>query len=98
MAIFKLFSKRQKKIRGEVPDIYSYEEIPNPLRVQIVHIVRDTIGQDNYEEYARNAYKFIHKTLCKEYGMFTLKEHARSDDEAFLDFFLQCRIMKNASI
>lgn len=90
MAIFELFSKRQKKIRGEVPDVYTYEDIPNPLRVQIVHIVRDTIGQDNYESYARNAYEFIHKALCKEYGMFTLKKHARSDDEAFLDFFLQC--------
>ncbi len=91
MAIFELFSKRQKKIRGEVPDVYSYEDIPNPLRVQIVHIIRDTIGQDRYERYARNAYEFIHKALCKEYGVFTLKQHARSDGEAVLDYFLNCK-------
>ncbi|WP_342350077.1 hypothetical protein, partial [uncultured Nitrospira sp.] len=27
MGIFELFSKRQKKIRGEIPDVYVYEEI-----------------------------------------------------------------------
>jgi hypothetical protein len=90
MAIFELFSKRQKKIRGEVPDVYSYEDIPNPLRVQIVHIIRDTIGQDRYERYAIDAYELIHKTLCKEYGMFTLKKHAKSFDESIVDFFLEC--------
>ena len=38
MPIFDLFSKRQKKLRGETPDVYVYDELPNPLRVQIVHI------------------------------------------------------------
>lgn len=91
MAIFELFSKRQKKIRGEVPDVYVYEEIPQSLRVQIIHIIRDTIGQDKYENNAQSAYKFIHKALCKEYGMFTLKEYASSDDEAILEYFLNCK-------
>jgi len=40
MAILELFSKRQKKLRGEVPDVYQYTDIPNPLRVQIIHIIR----------------------------------------------------------
>jgi hypothetical protein len=90
MAIFELFSKRQKKLRGEVPDVYSYEEIPNPLRVQIIHIVRDTIGQDRYSDYASSVYEFIHKSLCKEYGKFTLKQYAKNDQEAIFDFFLNC--------
>ena len=91
MAIFELFSKRQKKIRGEIKDVYTYEEIPQPLRVQIIHIIRDTIGEDKYsQKTAASVYEFIHKTLCKEYGVFTLKQHARSDGEAILDYFLAC--------
>ena len=90
MAIFELFSKRQKKLRGEIPDVYTYDDISNSLRVQIIHIVRDTIGEDKYHADASTAYEFIHKALCKEYGMFTLKNHARTNEEAVFDYFLQC--------
>jgi|SRR5690606_32940124 len=90
MAIIELFSKRKKKLRGEIPDVYVYEEIPQSLRVQIVHVIRDTIGQDRYDNKAGGAYEFIHKALCKEYGVFTLKKHARSDEDAVLDYFLSC--------
>ena len=44
MAIIDLFSKRQKVLRKEVPDVYEYAQIPQPLRVQIVHILRDLFG------------------------------------------------------
>ena len=44
MQFFKLFSERQKELRGEVPDIYQYETIPNKLRVQVIHIWRDAFG------------------------------------------------------
>jgi len=43
MPIFELFSKRQKKLKGEVPDVYQYKDIGQKFRVQVVHIVRDTI-------------------------------------------------------
>ena len=49
MGIFNLFSKRQKRLRGEMPDVYLYDTIPNALRVQIVHILRDCLG--NNEQY-----------------------------------------------
>jgi len=44
MKAFDLFSKRQKRSRGEVPDVYQYKTIPEVLRVQIVHIIRDAFG------------------------------------------------------
>jgi hypothetical protein len=76
MGIFDLFSKRQRKQRGEVPDVYTYEKIPQPLRVQIVHIWQDTLGNSNqyHDRYvgAFGSYKFIVETLCREYGVFTL--------------------------
>lgn len=90
MAIFELFSKRMKKLRGEIPDVYVYEKIPESLRVQIVHIIQDTIGQDRFDNKASGAYESIHKALCKEYGVFTLKKHARSNEDAVLDYFLSC--------
>ena len=39
MAIYNLFSKRQKKLRAKFPDIYQYEEIPQKFRVQVIHIM-----------------------------------------------------------
>jgi hypothetical protein len=49
MAIFNLYSKRLKKLKGEVPDVYKYDIIPQTLRVQIVHIIRDVIGKTNIQ-------------------------------------------------
>jgi hypothetical protein len=76
MSIVEIFSKRQKKLRGDVPDVYSYDTIPQALRVQIIHIWRETLGDvsDYFDPHqmARDAYKIIVETLCKEYGIFTL--------------------------
>lgn len=79
MAIFDLFSKRQKALRGDVPDVYVYDNLPNALRVQIVHIWTDALGSDEkYYDHigcgpnVHAAYKFIVDTLCREYGIFQL--------------------------
>ena len=83
MGVFELFSKRQKKLNGEIVDVYIYNQIPKTLRVQIVHILNDTLG--NYEKYfdsifgTANAYKIIVEILCREYGVFFLAEnHAQT--------------------
>jgi hypothetical protein len=90
MSVFDLFSKRQKKLRGEVPDIYIYDDIPKPLRVQIIHILRDTLGSESefiagggdfsytYQK-VREAYGIINQILCKEYGVFSLVRDPSSD-------------------
>jgi Domain of unknown function (DUF7014)/AbiJ N-terminal domain 4 len=97
MGIFDLFSKRQKKLRGEVPDVYTYDTIPNPLRVQIVHIWNDALG--NYNEYidkylgVGEVFKFIVETLCREYGLFNLIGRGGYSDrnhmEELVNFFLK---------
>ena len=90
MSIFELFSKRQKKLRGDVPDVYQYEELPNNFRVQVVHIIRDTIGvEQSYNQHTNFAYEEIHKILCKEYGVFSLKNHSQSNFESVYEFFLE---------
>lgn len=85
MGIFDLFSKRQKQLRGELPDVYTYDTIPRPLKVQIIHMWKDALGNeseyhDSYRGAAR-AYKFIVDTLCREYGLFALPTSNRSYGE-----------------
>ena len=80
MKINELFSKRQKRIRGEVPDVYKYKTIPEELRIQVVHIWMDVWGKverDGFGGFRGNAYEayeFIHGKLCREYGKFKLGE------------------------
>jgi len=89
MGIFDLFSKRQRRARGEMPDVYVYDVLPQPLRVQIVHIVRDSFGVDHYGyHYAEKAYKSVKEALCREYGLFQLVKHPNSDADSVFDFFL----------
>lgn len=95
MAIFDLFSKRQKKLRGDVPDVYAYDNLPQPLRVQVVHIWTDTLGKG--EQYwtgqVKESYELIVNTLCREYGLFKLPGARDSGDRNFIaelaNFFLQ---------
>lgn len=77
-----LFSKRQKRLRGEIPDVYQYETIPRELRVQIIHIWKDTLRTISFRSYnkvefgnAHDAYKAIQSELCREYGRFALDEN-----------------------
>ena len=81
MPIFDLFSKRQKRLRGEMPDVYVYDDLPNPLRVQIVHIWKDS--------FTLTYYKVIVNTLCREYGVFLLAEtgYPRDYRQELFDFF-----------
>ncbi len=83
MTVFDLFSKRQKKLRGEMPDVYTYDKIPEPLRVQIVHIWNDALGSSDiyitpYNRPPYFPYKYITETLCREYGLFELPPSKRA--------------------
>jgi hypothetical protein len=92
--MYDLFSKRQKKLRGEVPDVYQYEDFPEAFRVQVVHIWRDAFGSRNaYDSRTDEIYRTIHDTLCREYGIFILsKETTRDSHQAgLIDFFLSTK-------
>ncbi|MEQ8541555.1 MAG: hypothetical protein RIB93_29350 [Coleofasciculus sp. D1-CHI-01] len=73
MAVCNLFSKRHKKLKGEVPDVYQYDNIPRPLRVQIVHIMHDAMG-NVHSRHTENIFQLIHDILCREYGKFSLSD------------------------
>lgn len=85
MAVFDLFHKRQKKLRGEYPDVYQDEELSQTIRVQIVHLWKESIGEDfsggqwNPSSENRKYVEKCYNILCKELGVFELGE----DDTSF---------------
>jgi hypothetical protein len=102
LSIFDLFSKRQKRLRGDVPDVYFYDNLPNPLRVQIVHIWTDALGNNEqyWEGKVRPAYKSIVESLCREYGLFRLTGANEFGDREYItelfNFFLQEKEIEKA--
>ena len=108
MTIVDLFSKRQKRLRGEVPDIFTYDDLPQELRVQIIHLWREAIGEDfNDSRHARPSsydrgdephllYRFINDSLCREYGTFSLvKNHSQSYERDIATYFLEADSIDN---
>lgn len=102
MAIFDLFSKRQKKLRGDVPDVYVYDDLPQALRTQIIHIWMDTLGNGDQflQGQVKLAYTIIVNTLCREYGLFRLpgsKDYGYRDFVSELtNFFLNAKDIEQA--
>ena len=78
--------------RGENPDVYQYEEIPQKLRVQIVHVINDLLSDPwAYDSPTREIFAKIHSILCREYGEFALSERRVRESDyrtAVVEFFL----------
>ncbi|MBJ9306974.1 hypothetical protein I5496_01980 [Citrobacter freundii] len=97
MAIYDLYSKRQKRSRGEITDVYIYDEIPEKFRVQFIQIVSRTIGECSthlqmeshfYQpDLVDQLYQQICEILRTEYGVFKLNRNANSYKAELFDFF-----------
>jgi len=89
MGVFDIYSKRQKRLRGEFSDIYTYDKIPHTLKVQIIHIINDCI--DSYygdSEIIRDVFAVPEVILCREYGKFELiDKYVHSHQYPILGFF-----------
>src|SRR5215204_2685188 len=90
MGIVDIFSKRQRQKRGELPDVYVYDALPKPLRVQVVHIVTDALGTDELHGHYEVAelYRRLRDLLAREYGIFGFGM-AREPKTDLLNFFLE---------
>ena len=93
MAIVDIFSKRHKKSKGNTPDVYQYDTLPVPFRIQVVHILDGVFG--GYEGVARvtseqeDWFHKIQSTLAREYGVFRLDQKSSDIHEEVLNFILQ---------
>jgi hypothetical protein len=89
MAVIELFSKRLKRARGDVPDVYSYEKLPERLKVQIVHIVKDGFDHRFNTDFTFNLYRDACLMLRREVGVFELIKYPKSHQEELFNYFLQ---------
>ena len=92
MKVLNIFSKRQAQLRGEVPDVFFYEKMPQELRVQVVYIFKDYIGDESsiYQRGAgaARAYESMVGILCREYGVFRLPGRPEYEKRSYIDEFL----------
>lgn len=105
MFINDIYSKRQRKLRGEIPEVYRYDNLPRQLRVQIIHILRKSLGDLNqltadhiylmkspYFEDVNECYVCISEKLCSEHGILNLPTlHSEKPNimNDLFDLFLQ---------
>ncbi|HEV2393046.1 MAG TPA: hypothetical protein VG146_11870 [Verrucomicrobiae bacterium] len=98
MSIVNLYSKQQKVLKGKTPDVYRHDDLPKPLRVQVVQIWDDAVGVEAGPLSGGNIlFEWIRKHLRREYGVQELwkvphhplkMEYAR---EEVTEFFLSCQ-------
>lgn len=74
--VFDIYSKREGRQSGAVPDIYEYENLPLFLRKQIVLLCERVIGKPDYDE--KNSAAKFYANVClilrEEYGVLHLFE------------------------
>jgi hypothetical protein len=90
MAIIDLYSKRQKKLRGEVPDVYRYDDLPETLMNQIAQIWSSVIGPSHSYTPAYTLYDTVVGSLRREYGVFSLASvrGVKTPEDELSTFFL----------
>ena len=103
MPALNLYSYRKKVAKGETPDVFTYDELFEPLRIQIIHIWREAIGryfvypEIHFEEEVQNneAWAFIHNEFSKELGVLNLGRERKIDSRCE-NFFLNCNSVEVA--
>lgn len=91
MPIHDIYSKRQKRLRGEVPDVYEYETIPSTLRVQVIYIWDEAYGSRISFTPDLHPFEHISRVLRREYGVFRLVDSYDSVYESVRKFLLMTR-------
>lgn len=78
MALLDTFSRRKRRAAGS-EDVYQYGIVSDKLRIQIIHIFREGLGDPSNHPYQFNiddSYKFVVETMRKEKGVFSLSNGA----------------------
>ena len=78
---YDIFSKRGKK----PPDVYSYDDVPETLRVQVLHSVDRAIRSFTLPP---GVYEDAADILREEYGVFRLVQYPRKNLDEVREFFL----------
>lgn len=87
MTLPNLWSRRKKQTSATDGDPLIYDRVPDKLRVQIAHIVRDLFAQADQVEYGIAS--GIKDVMCRELGVFSLKAFARDDADELVEWFVE---------
>jgi hypothetical protein len=93
MSVWETYSKRKKRLsKAGRPDIYQYDDIPSAFRVQVVHILRDSIGptynnRGNVSP-SKEVWELVQKVMCRETGVFRLTKNASTAEEDCIAYIL----------
>lgn len=92
MGVFDLYSKRLKRAAAAgVPQLFTYEPLPQPFRVQVVHIWGDALGkpvQYGSPDVA-NRWSQIHDIIAREKGLFALSYDSGQPLKQCVEWFLK---------
>ena len=69
MPLLDLFSYRQRAAEGNTADVFTYDDVPYGLRVQIVHILRDAVGVNEHHRW-----QWIHDAVAREHELLELND------------------------
>ena len=75
MAVYETFSKRMRRLEGSDNfDVYQYVAFPQPFRVQVIHIWRDSIGwyANHRSQKSNDVWDLIHDIIARELGVVAL--------------------------
>ena len=82
MPVIELYSYRKCVAEGATPDILIYDELPEPVRIQIIRIWKNAIGQAHVytgiemgKVDENNAgWHEVHETVAQEHGLLRLND------------------------
>ncbi len=97
MGIWDVFSKREKRRRGEMPDVYRYDVLPAKLRTQIVLIWDEVFGINKEEIFydvnkTNEVFEKIRDIIRKEHGRLFLSKKANNDYSAVVEYFREADV------
>jgi hypothetical protein len=96
MPAYELYSKRQKaKEKAGQEDVYQYDDLPNPFRVQVIHLWAQAIGEwygsrayGMTDTLANTMWKQIYGYMIDEKGVFALVKGADNPHEQCCNYLL----------
>jgi hypothetical protein len=92
MSLPSTYSRRKRQAAGSTIDVYNYAQIPNKVRVQVVHVLTEALGGYRVTRDGANLkenYDIIVKQLRKEFGVHSLTKSFTLDSQQELFSWLQ---------
>jgi hypothetical protein len=90
MSIIETYSKRRKRLQGKVLDVFTYDEIPDGLRIQICHIWKQSFGEERRDYMGQNPiYPELEQNLAAEFGLFSLGNKAEGTAHSIVEYFMR---------